>query len=126
MTVALAHGRHTSSAATAAAAARAMGLWKVFGAGEARVVALRGVDLSLPRGEFSAIMGPSGSGKSTLMHCLAGLDTVSRGEVYIGDELRFSRDPFDLWICAAARALDLPLLTRDADIRAAGVVQVIW
>ena len=47
-------------------------------------------------------------------------------QIYIGDELRFSRDPFDLLICAAARALDLPLLTRDADIRAAGVVTVIW
>jgi PIN domain nuclease of toxin-antitoxin system len=47
-------------------------------------------------------------------------------QVCIGDELRFSRDPFDVLICAATRALDLPLLTRDADIRAAGVVQVIW
>lgn len=47
-------------------------------------------------------------------------------QIYIGDELRFSRDPFDLLICAAARALDLPLLTRDADIRAAGVVKAIW
>jgi putative ABC transport system ATP-binding protein len=41
--------------------------------------------VELRRGQFTAIMGPSGSGKSTLMHCLAGLDTVSRGEVYIGD-----------------------------------------
>ena len=47
-------------------------------------------------------------------------------QIYIADELRFSRDPFDLLICAAARALDLPLLTRDADIRGAGVVRVIW
>ena len=47
-------------------------------------------------------------------------------QIYIADELRFSRDPFDLLICAAARALDLPLLTRDADIRTAGVVRVIW
>jgi PIN domain nuclease of toxin-antitoxin system len=47
-------------------------------------------------------------------------------QVCVGDELRFSRDPFDLLICAAARALDLPLLTRDADIRAAGVVRVLW
>jgi len=37
------------------------------------------------RGEFTAIMGPSGSGKSTLMHCLAGLDTVTSGQVYLGD-----------------------------------------
>ena len=47
-------------------------------------------------------------------------------QIFIGDELRFSRDPFDLLICAAARALDLPLMTRDADIRGAGVVRVIW
>ena len=47
-------------------------------------------------------------------------------QVYIADELRFSRDPFDLLICAAARAMELPLISRDADIRAAGVVRVIW
>jgi PIN domain nuclease of toxin-antitoxin system len=47
-------------------------------------------------------------------------------QVYIGDDLRFSRDPFDLLICAAAQALELPLVTRDADIRASGVVRVIW
>ena len=47
-------------------------------------------------------------------------------QICIGDELRFSRDPFDLLICAAARALDLPLLSRDPDIRSAGVVRVIW
>ena len=66
------------------AAVRAAGLWKVYGAGEAQVIALRGVDVALERGRFTAIMGPSGSGKSTLMHCLAGLDTVTRGEVHIG------------------------------------------
>jgi putative ABC transport system ATP-binding protein len=60
-------------------------VWKVYGSGEAQVVALRGVSVELTRGAFTAIMGPSGSGKSTLMHCLAGLDAVSRGEVYIGD-----------------------------------------
>jgi putative ABC transport system ATP-binding protein len=48
-------------------------------------VALRGISVELRRGQFTAIMGPSGSGKSTLMHCLAGLDTVTRGEVAIGD-----------------------------------------
>ncbi len=47
-------------------------------------------------------------------------------QVYLGDELRFSRDPFDILICAAARTLELPLITRDADIRGSGVVQVIW
>ena len=71
---------------TSGAAARAVGVWKVYGTGEARVKALRGVSVELARAEFTAIMGPSGSGKSTLMHCLAGLDTVSQGDVYLGDE----------------------------------------
>jgi putative ABC transport system ATP-binding protein len=65
-------------------AARADQVWKVYGSGEAEVAALRGVSVDLKKGAFTAIMGPSGSGKSTLMHCLAGLDSVSRGEVYIG------------------------------------------
>ncbi|MBL7259049.1 ABC transporter ATP-binding protein [Paractinoplanes lichenicola] len=65
-------------------AARADDVWKVYGSEEARVVALRGVSASFARGKFTAIMGPSGSGKSTLMHCLAGLDTVTRGSVHIG------------------------------------------
>ncbi|RZU49526.1 putative ABC transport system ATP-binding protein [Krasilnikovia cinnamomea] len=79
----------TAATATAApsttAAARAEGVWKVYGSGEAQVTALRGVNAEFARGRFTAIMGPSGSGKSTLMHCLAGLDSVTRGEVFIGD-----------------------------------------
>ena len=65
-------------------AARADEVWKTYGSDEARVVALRGVSADFARGRFTAIMGPSGSGKSTLMHCLAGLDTASRGELSIG------------------------------------------
>jgi putative ABC transport system ATP-binding protein len=68
-------------------AARAVDAWKVYGSGEAQVIALQGINVELERGRFSAIMGPSGSGKSTLMHCLAGLDEVNRGQVYIGDTL---------------------------------------
>ncbi len=71
------------------AAARAVDVVKSFGAGPTAVRALDHVDVELQRGEFTAIMGPSGSGKSTLMHCLAGLDTVTSGSVFVGDvELR--------------------------------------
>jgi PIN domain nuclease of toxin-antitoxin system len=47
-------------------------------------------------------------------------------DVYEADALRFNRDPFDALIVAAARRLDLPLVTRDGDIRASGAVKVIW
>jgi putative ABC transport system ATP-binding protein len=73
-----------TTATTTSVAARASEVWKVYGSGEAQVTALRGVSLDLRRGQFTAVMGPSGSGKSTLMHCMAGLDTVTRGDVYIG------------------------------------------
>ena len=66
-------------------AASTHALRKVYGRGEASVVALDGIDLDIGAGQFTAIMGPSGSGKSTLMHCLAGLDDVSDGRVRIGD-----------------------------------------
>ena len=76
----------TASAVTRTGiAARADDLWKVYGSGEAQVTALHGVSVELERGAYTAIMGPSGSGKSTLMHCLAGLDSATRGEVFVGD-----------------------------------------
>jgi putative ABC transport system ATP-binding protein len=57
-----------------------------YGAGDAAVDALRGVDLDVRAGELTAVMGPSGSGKSTLMHILAGLDKPSSGTVQIAGE----------------------------------------
>ncbi|WTJ79469.1 ABC transporter ATP-binding protein [Kitasatospora sp. NBC_01539] len=68
-----------------ATAASARQVTKAYGEGETRVTALDAVDVDIRRGRFTAIMGPSGSGKSTLMHCLAGLDTVTAGEIRIGD-----------------------------------------
>ncbi|MEU3348838.1 ABC transporter ATP-binding protein [Streptomyces sp. NPDC006700] len=66
-------------------AARARGLTKAYGSGETAVLALDSVDVDIARRRFTTVMGPSGSGKSTLMHCLAGLDTVSTGQVWVGD-----------------------------------------
>jgi putative ABC transport system ATP-binding protein len=73
-----------SPARATGTAARAMGLVKVFGQGDAAVRALDGVDVEFAAGRFTAIMGPSGSGKSTLLHCMAGLDTPTSGNVFIG------------------------------------------
>jgi putative ABC transport system ATP-binding protein len=71
--------------APAALAARAENATKIFGRGGTQVLALDDVTVGLPAGRFTAVMGPSGSGKSTLMHCLAGLDTLTSGRVFIGD-----------------------------------------
>jgi len=76
----------TKPRAPGEAIASARGLVKTYGTGETAVHALAGVDVDFGRGELTAIMGPSGSGKSTLMHCMAGLDTVTAGTVFIDGE----------------------------------------
>jgi putative ABC transport system ATP-binding protein len=71
--------------AAAPPAVEARDVTRRFGSGPTAVDALRGVSLTIPKGQFAAIMGPSGSGKSTLMHIMAGLDQPTGGEVTIGD-----------------------------------------
>jgi putative ABC transport system ATP-binding protein len=67
-------------------------LYRFFRAGEEETLALRGVSLSVARGERVVIAGPSGSGKSTLLNCLAGIDEPDGGSVYVA-ELRISHRP---------------------------------
>jgi len=75
----------TPPAGAAPLAARAVQATKVYGSKTTEVVAIDNITVDLPRGRFTAVMGPSGSGKSTLMHCLAGLDNLTAGDVFIGD-----------------------------------------
>jgi putative ABC transport system ATP-binding protein len=74
-----------ASTHTKGTAASAVDLRKVYGAGDTAVEALDGVSVEFAAEEFTAIMGASGSGKSTLLHCMAGLDTPTGGQVFIGE-----------------------------------------
>jgi putative ABC transport system ATP-binding protein len=76
----------TEPTAPPSVAARCASLTKIYGTGEASVTALDGVSVEFAAGRFTAIMGPSGSGKSTLLHCMAGLDSPTDGQVFIGNE----------------------------------------
>ena len=73
-------------------------LKKYYGEGETAVHALDGVNLSVERGEFVAVVGTSGSGKSTLLHMLGGLDRPTGGSVYVGDKDIFSLKDEELTI----------------------------
>jgi len=115
------------TAAAAGLAARAVAVTKVYGSGPTSVRALDDVSVDFPVGRFTAIMGPSGSGKSTLMHCLAGLDTITAGSIWIGevnltglgerqlthlrrDRIGFIFQSFNLLpTLSAAENIDLPL-----------------
>jgi putative ABC transport system ATP-binding protein len=75
----------TLSPQTTGVAARAVDATKIYGEGEAEVRALDGVTVEFESARMTAIMGPSGSGKSTLLHCMAGLDSLSSGTIFLGD-----------------------------------------
>jgi putative ABC transport system ATP-binding protein len=75
---------------------RVLGLTKVYRAGEVEVHALRGIDLTLPQGEFVVLLGPSGSGKSTLLNILGGLDVPSGGEIWYRDHRLHGADEHEL------------------------------
>jgi putative ABC transport system ATP-binding protein len=75
----------TTVAPRTSTAARAVDASKVYGEGEAEVRALDGVSVDFETACMTAIMGPSGSGKSTLLHCLAGLDRLTSGRIFLGD-----------------------------------------
>ncbi|HEX2234739.1 MAG TPA: ABC transporter ATP-binding protein [Actinomycetota bacterium] len=70
---------------TTGIASRAVDATKIYGSGDTAVRALDEVSVEFPSGRFTAIMGPSGSGKSTLLHCLAGLDDLTSGHIFIAD-----------------------------------------
>jgi putative ABC transport system ATP-binding protein len=70
---------------TTTVAARAVAASKIYGKGDTAVHALDAIDVEFPRVQYTAIMGPSGSGKSTLLHCVAGLDSLTSGHVYLGE-----------------------------------------
>jgi len=74
-----------STSPATAVAARAAAATKVYGRGVTEVTALDDVTIGFDAGRLTAIMGPSGSGKSTLLHCMAGLDALTSGKVFIGD-----------------------------------------
>jgi len=77
---------------------RSRGLGRTFLMGRESVVALDAIDLDVPRGSFTAILGPSGSGKSTLLHLLGGLDRPTAGSLMVGDQRLEAMDENDLAI----------------------------
>jgi len=72
-----------------AVALSCQGLWKIYEMGDEKVQAVRGIDLSIEKGEMVAIMGPSGCGKTTLLNILSGIDEPSAGQVMVAKKPLF-------------------------------------
>jgi putative ABC transport system ATP-binding protein len=113
----------TQARAKAPAAARAVDARKTYGSGTTEVRALDGVSVEFATGTFHAIMGPSGSGKSTLLQCVAGLDTLTSGSAFIGDDDLSTLDDHHLTVLRRDRvgfvfqSFNLiPTLTAEANI----------
>jgi putative ABC transport system ATP-binding protein len=113
------------------------GVHKTYDTGAVKVQALRGVDLSIKKGEMVAIMGPSGCGKTTLLNCLSGLDDINQGEVTVdgnrinqmserqrthfrAQSMGFIFQSFNLLpVLNVAENVELPLLLSDVSPKAA-------
>jgi ABC-type lipoprotein export system ATPase subunit len=124
------------------------GLHKTYNGGPVKVHALRGVNLSIKRGEMVAVMGPSGCGKTTLLNCLSGLDDIDEGEVIVAGnriprmserdrtrfrakEMGFVFQSFNLLpVLNVVENVELPLLvtdigTREARERAMDILKLV-
>jgi ABC-type lipoprotein export system ATPase subunit len=113
------------------------GVHKTYDTGAVKVQALRGVDMSIKKGEMVAIMGPSGCGKTTLLNCLSGLDDINQGEVTVdgnrinqmserqrthfrAQSMGFIFQSFNLLpVLNVAENVELPLLLSDVSPKAA-------
>jgi ABC-type lipoprotein export system ATPase subunit len=127
---------------------QALAVQKTYDTGKVRVDALRGVDLSILRGEMVAIMGPSGCGKTTLLNVLSGIDDISAGQViidgvsintmsdkqctrYRAEKMGFVFQAFNLLpVLSAVENVELPLLvsgvsTREARRRALEALELV-
>jgi putative ABC transport system ATP-binding protein len=139
MTAAVAPDTHLTEVDATKPILVAEGVRKVYRSGADSVVALYGLDLVVPQGEFLAVMGPSGSGKTTLLNCLSGLDEIDDGRVLVDDlsihelsdknrtkhrakEMGFIFQAFNLIpVFTATENVELPLLlagVREHDARA--------
>ncbi|RLS64622.1 MAG: ABC transporter ATP-binding protein [Planctomycetota bacterium] len=78
---------------------RCVGVTKVYHKGDQEIVPLRDLELTIARGSWVSLMGPSGSGKTTLLNLLAGIDSATRGQLWIGDHdlARMTRDQLASW-----------------------------
>ena len=89
---------------------------KAFGQGDSRVEVLRGIDLSLKKGEFCVLLGPSGSGKSTLLNIIGGIDGADSGEIVIDGEPMSQnltvRENIEVGAYLSDKALDVDELLR--------------